>query len=420
MKSVGRPPRVLTVCDHGGVSEFYRTVTPYRLLAEAGLIELTTTSGQSPALIDNLHKFDAVVFSRADTPIHSLVLREALLAGLRVIFDIDDNLILLPPSIPAYSAWHHRGSTKIAPRLWYLKRNIRLASALTVSTEALGRQLCNGEPHALRGRNDFIHLPNQILASEWEGLEPDSSAEAPADGAQAKPAGEVWVGWWGIYNHWDDWRDVAPFIEPVIARRPNVRLVVLGMPEIAHLFPVLRKTDQLIIGDFVAPDELEPYRRIVKSFDVALAPTSPGPFNESKSDLKMLQYGAAGVPVIASKTTYDGWEPYATILNSPTGWGRALEAALDNPLVARAQAEELHKFVMTHRTYEANFTRWLGALGVAQMPGQRLPATTTGNGATAGKAGIWSIAGSGAVDQLATNGEAITSPEMASLQEATA
>ena len=91
----------------------------------------TEQSGQNPGVIDNLRHFDAVVFSRADTPGMSLILREAKLAGVRVIYDIDDNLILLPPSIPAYNAWHHRGSTKITPRLWYLKRNIRLDETVT-------------------------------------------------------------------------------------------------------------------------------------------------------------------------------------------------------------------------------------------------------------------------------------------------
>lgn len=354
-------PRVLSVCEERGVSEFYRTVTPYGLLAQNGYIELETTSGQNPAVIDNLRHYDAVVFARADSPAASLLLREAKLAGLRVVFDIDDNLILLPPSIPAYSAWHERGTTRITPRLWYLKRNIRLADVLTVSTEALGRQLCNGEPHNFRGRNDFILLPNQILASDWD--------VAPAE----KPPGEIWVTWWGIYNHWDDWRDIAPFIEAAIARRPNVRLVILGMPEAAHLFPALRKTDQLIVGDFVAPSDLAPYRAILKASDVALAPTSPCPFNESKSDLKMLQYGAAGLPVIASKTTYDGWQDYATILEHPRSWGLALERILDDLPAAKVEARRLHDFVMSHRTYEANYTRWLAALGVAQMPPQREP-----------------------------------------------
>jgi hypothetical protein len=353
-------PRVLTICDHAGVSEFYRTVTPYRLLAENGYIELETSSGQNPAVVDNLHHFDAVVFSRADTPVTSLILREAKEAGVRIIYDIDDNLFLLPPSIPAYSAWHHRGSTKNTPRFWYLKRNIRLADVLTVSTEALGRQLCNSEPHSLRARNDFILLPNQVLASEWQDVEP-----------AGKDAGEIWVGWMGIYNHWDDWRDIAPYIEPVIVKRPNVKLVVLGMPEIAHLFPALRKSDQLIIGDFVAPEDIRPYWSFVKSFDVALAPTSPCPFNESKSDLKMLQYGAAGVPVIASKTTYDGWQEHATILSEARSWGVALAAILDRLPEARAQAERLRRFVLKHRTYEANFTRWLGALGRPKLPEQK-------------------------------------------------
>lgn len=345
--------KVLTICEGGGVSEYYRTLTPYRILAEAGEIELTANDGVNPAIISHLDNFDAVIFSRPDTPEHSLILLHAKMQGLRVIVDIDDNLFLLPPSIGLYHAWHQRGTGKIQPRLYHLKQNIKLADVLTVSTEALGRQLCQGEPHRLR--EDYLVLPNMILESDWRDIEP-----AP------KPEGETWVGWWGIYNHWDDWRDVAPYIEPVIEAYPDTRLVLLGMPELSHLFPALRKTNQLVIAPFVPPSELAAYREIVAAFDVALAPTAYCPFNESKSDLKLLQYGAAGVASIASKTTYSAWNDEALTLEVPAQWGQAVELLLENSLSRRHYADDLHQRVMAERTYEAQYPRWRAALGLQE------------------------------------------------------
>jgi hypothetical protein len=52
----------------------------------------------------------------------------------------------------------------------------------------------------------------------------------------------------------------------------------------------------------------------------------------------------------------------------------ALAATLDNLEEARAQAAKLHEFVLARRTYELNFNRWLGALGIADLPEQKAPA----------------------------------------------
>lgn len=343
--------RVLVICDDRGVSEFYRALTPYRLLAEAGHIEIQVESGTNPALVDHLDEFDAIVLSRPDNWQHGYLILAAREAGLRVVVDVDDNLLLVPPSIGAYGAWHERGAGRITERTWHFKRAIRLADVLTVSTETLGRQLAGGEPHRLRG--DYMLLPNQVLASSWTDVEP-----------AGKDTGEVWIGWWGIYNHWDDFRDIAPFIEPVIAARPRARLVLLGMPELAHLFPRLRQSEQLLIGPFVPTGDLGNYRALVKSFDVALAPTSPCPFNESKSDLKMLQYGAAGVPAIASGVTYGGWRQHATVVDSAALWGEALEEVLDNLASYKNWAKTTREHVLSARTYEANYERWLAAVGI--------------------------------------------------------
>jgi len=123
--------RVLLVCDGTGVSEYYRTLAPYMMLQDAGFIKCIVDGGENPALIDHLSQFGAVVFSRPDSAVHSLILHHALRQGVRVVLDIDDNLLMVPPSIGAYGAWRQRGTGRITDRLWYLKKNIRLADVLT-------------------------------------------------------------------------------------------------------------------------------------------------------------------------------------------------------------------------------------------------------------------------------------------------
>jgi hypothetical protein len=170
------------------------------------------------------------------------------------------------------------------------------------------------------------------------------------------------VGWWGIYNHWDDWRDVAPAIEPVLADRPETRLLLMGMPELAQLFPRLQAQGQLVTAPFVAAEELGPYRAMLKSLDVALAPTCAHPFNEAKSDLKLLQYGAAGVAAIASRTTYAAWADDVTVVGQPWHFCLALEHLLSDEAARRDCAAKLQARVLRERTYEFRYLDWLEVL----------------------------------------------------------
>jgi hypothetical protein len=74
----------------------------------------------------------------------------------------------------------------------------------------------------------------------------------------------------------------------------------------------------------------------------------------------MLQYGAAGVPVIASSVTYAAWSEEAVILDEPEEWGPALVRALLNPEALTGRL--LQARVLGNRTYEGNFRKWLQAL----------------------------------------------------------
>jgi glycosyltransferase involved in cell wall biosynthesis len=83
-------------------------------------------------------------------------------------------------------------------------------------------------------------------------------------------------------------------------------------------------------------------------FDIGLAPVTSSAFNRSKSFLKALEYGARGIPVIASD-----FEPYSSfVLHGVTGflvkagheWGRYLaelagDAGLRESMGAKAKEQ---------------------------------------------------------------------------------
>jgi glycosyltransferase involved in cell wall biosynthesis len=63
--------------------------------------------------------------------------------------------------------------------------------------------------------------------------------------------------------------------------------------------------------------DLASYPRAVASLriDVAIAPLADVPFNRHRSNLKFLEFGALGIPIVASKV-----EPYAEIEDGVTGF----------------------------------------------------------------------------------------------------
>jgi glycosyltransferase involved in cell wall biosynthesis len=108
------------------------------------------------------------------------------------------------------------------------------------------------------------------------------------------------VGWVGDgAAHTANLQYFANLLAAIRPALPPFRLRLVGIRSckavVETAFDFMRDSVDLI--DWVAPAEIP---RVIERFSVGIMPLVPGAFNEGKSGLKLVEYLAAGVPVIAS------------------------------------------------------------------------------------------------------------------------
>jgi glycosyltransferase involved in cell wall biosynthesis len=84
------------------------------------------------------------------------------------------------------------------------------------------------------------------------------------------------------------------------------------------------------------------------NLDLALAPLEFHIFNDCKSNLRLLEYGACGYPVIVSATgAYGGYLPCTRVIsNSTEEWLEAIRMHLSDPQASYRMGDALRETVL--------------------------------------------------------------------------
>lgn len=264
------------------------------------------------------------------------------------LFELDDQLLDVPQDKDPsgfYDAY--------APHLEAL---LREAAAIIVSTPALAA--------AMRCYNAKVHLvENRISARLWSGLP-----------KAAQPTAATHLLYTGGTTHDEDLGFALEAIEIARQRRVDLRLKLIGVTRRRNL------PDWVDVIE--VPEEQKSYSRFVPWLReqaactvLGIAPLIDTPFNRFKSDLKVLDYGALGLPVLASHvesySTFDGGgrHPGVTLLpNDAQAWAQAIVAKLANPKELRAEGEALKAWVFTNRRMEDDLARYDGLIGKYMRP----------------------------------------------------
>ncbi len=276
----------------------YRILQPMQAMLDAGLC----TGGSSPELFGpNLalrSGADTLVFQRPMSDANFALLESLLtLKRVRKIYEVDDDLSRLPVK----SA--HRAHMPKDVRARML-RNIALCDRLVVSTPTLAEQF--------RGSNDDIRVvPNRLPPAMWGAAPP---VRAPhGRGPARKPV----VGWAGGVGHQGDLEMIAQVVRETA---DHIDWVFFGMcPE--PLRPLV-KAFHVGVPTLDYPQRL---MALTREWDLAIAPLEVNAFNEAKSNLRLLEYGWCGVPVVCSDITpYQGDLPVHRVKNRYKDWKQAV------------------------------------------------------------------------------------------------
>ena len=313
--------------DREGCGE-YRIIAPSRALARSGIVHAYETMRlMSPPELERAAP-DSIVFQRQLEYAQIELIRQVkrMSKAFRV-FEIDD----LITNLPLKSAYRPAIAGDIGQRM---KLALAEVQRLVVSTAPLAKQY---------GKmvDEVIVLPNRLEKARWLGLN-----EPKRRGAKPR------VGWAGAIGHAGDLALISSVVE---ATAKNVDWVFMGMcPE--PLMP--------FVAEFHEWVTLEKYPAKLASLDLdlAVAPLELNPFNEAKSNLRLLEYGVLGYPVLCTDIVpYQCDLPVTRLKNRHIDWAKAtLELASDRE-ACQAAGQALKGAVLRDWMLEDHLQEWKSA-----------------------------------------------------------
>jgi glycosyltransferase involved in cell wall biosynthesis len=345
---------VVALASDPSAGAAYRAELPMRALGEAGHRAefLLWDQRNVPPPFEQLRQADVVHMWRLFRgPARRLAtaLREA---GVAVVFDNDDDMTRVPKGSPAYREMK-AARDQVASELSAM---LKLADLVTTTCgELAGR---------LRRLGGNARVVENYVESGFV--------------RQRRIAGDgVTVGWVAAAEHRGDLKDLRlrRTLDAVLEQQPHVSLVSVGVDlglqsdrytHVRHVpFPQLPDT--------------------IAQFDVALAPIADVSFNRVRSNIKVKEYAACGVPWLASPIGpyRDLGEQQGGRLVPDFGWVDALADVVTDDRARETLAERAAAWGRT-QTVARNVGEWEAVFAeAAERAGRSVSVSLAGRDASA-------------------------------------
>lgn len=288
---------------------YYRVLHPFKALAN----ELYIDGGTSDAIfnIPDLAEFqpDTILLqpgTRRGLSQYMEKLRK--FSSAKIVLDYDDYL----PNIPVRSMVRRVIKQDIIKDI---RKDCSLADWIVVSTEALAEEFSRF--------SDRIQVaPNGLSREIWGNLK-----------SQRRTGTKIRVGWAGGSTHTGD----LAILKPLMKLFENeVQWVFMGMKP------------QGIECEFHpgVPIEVYPEKLASLDLDLALVPLEINQFNICKSNLRLLELGACGVPVICTDIEpFRCGLPVTRVNNEFSAWAKAIKDHLHNPDMLSVMGDRLRESI---------------------------------------------------------------------------
>jgi len=310
-------PSVLALPVNASAVGRYRVTQPFHELEMAGHI-VGRIAHEMPSIVQ-LARMDPdviVVQLRHNQETVRDIEHMARFSNARRIYEIDDYVVHTPKK-------NTHARNKPSDIEQHLRRGIGLCDRVVVTTQALADVL--SDMH-----HDIRVVPNMLDPRQWAGLR-----------SRRATSSKHRVGWGGGTSHSGDLEIIAEVVRELAA---EVEWVFFGMcPE--ALKPYVLEFHPLV-GLQAYPAKLASL-----NLDLALAPLEFHVFNDCKSNLRLLEYGACGYPVICTDTAaYRGELPCTRVRsNSTEEWVDAIRMHLRDPDASYRMGDALRDAV--HRDF---------------------------------------------------------------------
>ena len=305
---------------------YYRIIKPFEAMQKAGLVDGKLSSAMLSLPELERYQPDAIIIQRRiDPEFHEWMQKLSRFNQSFKVYELDDYL----PNIPLKN--HHRAQFG-NDILKMIRRSLSFMDRFVVSTAPLAEAFANFH-------HDIVVMPNRLSEDWWGNLQ-------SLRNQGRKPR----VGWAGGSSHTGD---LEMIVDVIKAFAGEVEWVFFGMCP-AKLQPY--------VDEFHSGVDIEAYPAKLASLnlDLALAPVEDNVFNACKSNLRLLEYGACGIPVICSDVPcYRGDLPVTRVRNRFKDWRDAIRMHLNDPDASARMGDELRQALQRDWMLEGgNLVRW--------------------------------------------------------------
>ncbi|MEX2398451.1 MAG: hypothetical protein WD432_00155 [Candidatus Saccharimonadales bacterium] len=237
-----------------------------------------------------------------------------------LIVDTDDAFSDLTPEHSQY-----KKQIKLVKAIRYL---IEKSDELWLSTQQLAESF---------NHPNKVVMPNTLDRRIWQAQNNNQQSKQPVDNSLLQ------ILYTGTATHDSDLALVMPALETIASKNPRAfELTIIGVTDKSMDYPWVKTIRQPEPFGALYPNFV-PWLLEQGPFNVGLSPLENSKFNESKSDIKCLDYLAAGIlPIASDIKPYQGEHLQDFIIKVPNtekGWMNALERVIQNPEEVRRQKE---------------------------------------------------------------------------------
>lgn len=327
---------------NSGAVGAYRVSHPFEALRRMGHEVSVITAKREGDRVSNLDLMgDVLVIQRqADPDVYRLV--DSLPADKRpkVVYELDDN----PWNLHSWDPTHQSLGASYGLKV---QRMIAAADAVTCSTPTLAAVVRKHAPNV-----PVWVVPNAIDYGirQWDGW-----LDRTDFGLNDKTV----IGWSGSVHHGRDGQVMLPALNDVLKQNPHCVFAMQSDRKLAlDWFRHLPKEQVR----YIDPMQFDLHPLAFTLFDINLAPLEATEFNRCKSDLKLIEGGAQGVPYVASNIA-----PYAEfhrqsgaiggyLAASEGGWREGLNLLLNGERLSRGAS--LKRYIKQVRDLSVVAGQW--------------------------------------------------------------
>ncbi len=326
-------PRVLAFPFHQWGSGEYRVRAPMRALGDTGRLQYAFMPLNNELRVPSVCELeraqpDVLLLHNTlhDQHLQALSLYEQYNAVFRV-FGEDDLIYALPPKNPYSKTLYPDIKERIREALSHCHR-------LIVSTDPLVEAFADMIA-------DIVVVPNYLERARWGALR-----------SRRRRGAKPRVGWAGAQQHQGD---LELLIDVVRATHREADWVFMGMcpEEIRSLCAEVHPGVTI---------QHYPKKLASLDLDLAVAPLELNAFNEAKSNLRLLEFGFLGWPVVSSDILPYRDAPVCRVVNTSAAWIEAVQERIHDLDAAHKEGDVLRRWVIRDWMLEDHLDQWVRAL----------------------------------------------------------